>query len=35
MAALSWRVKSMGRQTDYEPRDIDDQIDDFDELGLL
>jgi hypothetical protein len=25
----------MGRQTDYEPRDIDEQIDGFDELGLL
>jgi len=25
----------MGRQTDYEPKDIDEQIDAFDELGLL
>jgi len=25
----------MGRQTDYEPRGIDEQIDEIDESGLL
>lgn len=35
MAHLYLKAKCMGKQTDYEPRDIDEQIDAFDSLGLV
>jgi hypothetical protein len=35
MAHLYLKVNCMGRQTDYEPKGIDDQIDAFDNLGLM
>jgi hypothetical protein len=35
MVRLYLKVNCMGKQTDYEPRDIDEQIDAFDSLGLM
>ncbi len=35
MAHLYLKAKSMGRQTDYESKGIDEQIDAFDELNLI
>jgi len=35
MAVLYLKASCMGRQTDYEPRGIDEQIDAIDESGLL
>jgi hypothetical protein len=35
MVRLYLKAKCMGRQTEYEPKGIDDQIDAFDELNLI
>ena len=36
MTALSDTIKGiMGRETDYQPRTIDDHIDDFEDIGVI
>ena len=35
MAALYLRVRSMGRETDYIDRTIDNHIDELEDLGVI
>jgi hypothetical protein len=35
MAALYLKVRSMGRETDYIDRTIDDHIDDVEDIGVI
>ena len=35
MAASYLKVRFMGRETDYQPRTIDDHIDDFEDISVI